>query len=334
MEACVCQSIARKRHDVLRPCFGLLFSSPADAGQSGPVARRGSQAERSGPRCGGACCCPGIGQALLPFSPRRSEVGIAGSLPDKDLGTFRWYSRMPVRNLLCGMPDFVRGSIGAESAVHRCQQCRTLGGRSRLVTFAAPSDFQASAAAPFGKWVFPVTHDDSRSAFPPAISLRLLHATQGHALQTWYFEQQSLVRIGRLDSGDVVITDPRVSRLHAELRFENGAWQLASHGRHGVFQHDKLLIRPTTTLSHGAVFQLGPGGPQLEFLEVDDSGGLEAETACSTIEFDCVDLSALGFDKREAAEQVQQIAGDDNFRQLLERAASLRKKRQPPLGER
>jgi serine/threonine protein kinase, bacterial len=59
---------------------------------------------------------------------------------------------------------------------------------------------------------------------PGKISLHLLDSAKGQAVQTWKFEGQSLVRIGRSEENHVVIPDPSVSRFHAELRYLADSW--------------------------------------------------------------------------------------------------------------
>jgi pSer/pThr/pTyr-binding forkhead associated (FHA) protein len=148
-------------------------------------------------------------------------------------------------------------------------------------------------------------------------------------MQTWNFKRQSIVRIGRMEDTDVVVTDPRVSRIHAELHYDEGAWQLSSLGRHGVLFDDQPMTEPVRFLAHGAVFQLGPGGPLLEFLEIDANQMVDSQLGRTTIEFDFVDLTELGIDRQQAAEQVQQITADETFRLLVEKAADLRNRRSP-----
>ncbi|MBX3414884.1 MAG: FHA domain-containing protein [Pirellulales bacterium] len=163
-----------------------------------------------------------------------------------------------------------------------------------------------------------------------AIALRLIHATLGHAMQTWSFMRQAIVRIGRLEDTDVFVADPHVSRLHAELRYLDGAWHLSSLGRHGVWIDDQQVTEPSRQLRHGDSFQLGPGGPRLEFLEIDGRALSDSQKARTTVELDFIDLAELGIDQQQAETQVQQITGEETFRLLIQKAQDLRKKRDPP----
>lgn len=149
-------------------------------------------------------------------------------------------------------------------------------------------------------------------------------------MQTWSFKRQAIVRIGRLEDTDVFIADPHVSRLHAELRYEDGAWHLSSLGRHGVWFDDRQMTESTKRLEHGFIFQLGPGGPLLEFLEIDGAAMSESQKARTTIELDFVDLADLDVDRHQTDEQVRQIAEEETFRLLIEKAQDLRKRREPP----
>ena len=162
------------------------------------------------------------------------------------------------------------------------------------------------------------------------ILLRLLHATMGHSMQTWNFSRQAIVKIGRLEDADVFIADPHVSRLHAELRYEDGAWHLASLGRHGVWLNDRQMPEASKRLEHGTTFQLGPGGPLLEFLEFETAEPSDSQKARTTISLDFVDLADLDVDRQVTDQQVKQIAEEETFRLLIQKAQDLRKKRDPP----
>jgi len=99
------------------------------------------------------------------------------------------------------------------------------------------------------------------------ITLILLDAKQKNSPQTWTFEQELLIRIGRSAENHVVLNDPLVSRHHVELSrvihsAEQEVWQLRSQGTNGTFLDGKLVSQGL--LCDGCLVQLGLGGPLLK----------------------------------------------------------------------
>jgi S1-C subfamily serine protease len=73
------------------------------------------------------------------------------------------------------------------------------------------------------------------------------------------------VTIGRLDTSDVRIDDPSISREHATLRFENGTWVLESVGRLGTFRDGSPVT--TVSISGSTTLRLGDAaGVELELI--------------------------------------------------------------------
>ena len=122
---------------------------------------------------------------------------------------------------------------------------------------------------------------------PERITLDLIDPALGRTMQSWQFREQSLIRIGRSNQNDVVIRDPYASRFHAELRFQNGRWELENLGRHGILiKGEKIKSAP---LEDGTVFQLGAPGPSLRFQVFDTvSDGKTTGTHTSLPEFGAV----------------------------------------------
>jgi pSer/pThr/pTyr-binding forkhead associated (FHA) protein len=158
------------------------------------------------------------------------------------------------------------------------------------------------------------------------VTLDLLDSAQGHPVQTWRFEGRSALSIGRGDDSDVVLADPRVSRLHAELQFTGDGWRLISKGRNGVLvngvQIDEQSLQDKTT------FQLGSSGPLLRFRE-DHQGSQNMAT------LDGIDTSIfamLQIDEQKKEEEVRAITSGKLFQQLKQRADALRRKHQSGEG--
>lgn len=98
---------------------------------------------------------------------------------------------------------------------------------------------------------------------PEPVSLHLINPDTGHPIQTWLFETQRSVRIGRADGNDVVIPDPSVSRFHAELQFNGSDWELVNLGRNGTLISNHSISR--ARIDEQTLFRLGSGGPLLRF---------------------------------------------------------------------
>ncbi len=157
------------------------------------------------------------------------------------------------------------------------------------------------------------------------VAVDLLDSAQGHPVQTWKFESEALLRIGRADDCHVVIADPRVSRLHAELEFRPEGWKLISRGRHGVYV-DGVLVEEFN-LADRRTFQLASGGPLLRFRTNTPS---QAANNMTTIDgSDPSIFEALQIDLRKREEEVQQITNSELFHKLRKRADSMRRQNNP-----
>src|SRR5262245_12420223 len=121
--------------------------------------------------------------------------------------------------------------------------------------------------------------DQASGVAPPPVAVHLLDSVMGRPVQSWHFESKACVSIGRGDTQDVNLTDPYVSRTHAEIRFQNGAWILFSRGRNGVVVSNQMI---TEYAVEGEVnFRLGPNGPSLRFQPT-----VAAPDAPATLSFD------------------------------------------------
>ena len=80
--------------------------------------------------------------------------------------------------------------------------------------------------------------------------------------RSYGFEPGTTVRIGRSSDSDVVVGDPTVSRLHAQLAWGPDGWVFESQGRAGTFLGGaavtRLIMRDAVELSLGS-----PEGPVL-----------------------------------------------------------------------
>src|SRR5262249_3103529 len=123
------------------------------------------------------------------------------------------------------------------------------------------------------------------------------------------------------DDRDVQISDPYVSRNHAELRYIDGGWQLHSLGRNGVLVQDQLVnAHPVTG---DITFRLGGDGPALQFQPL-----VENEEYGQTM---FVDVSkppdTFQLDTKKIEREVTDITSGDYFQKLQDRARQMRKER-------
>jgi pSer/pThr/pTyr-binding forkhead associated (FHA) protein len=156
--------------------------------------------------------------------------------------------------------------------------------------------------------------------FGSCVSLELLDAENARPLQAWTFESADVVTIGRSPEHSVMIADPRVSRLHAELRYEVGGWHVKSLGRNGVLLDGQKI--ESAPLAHRSLLRLGTTGPLLRFSigrPLPPSGATMCEESGSATKFT--------IDESQKQTDVELIAQGDYFRQLKERADELRKQR-------
>jgi pSer/pThr/pTyr-binding forkhead associated (FHA) protein len=165
---------------------------------------------------------------------------------------------------------------------------------------------------------------------PPAahdsVSIHLLDSAQGHTLQTWRIAERSTITIGRSDDNDVVIADPHVSRLHATLVHQQGAWTLISLGRHGTLIDNRLVSE--AELRSNVVFRLGPTGPMLRF----DLGKLATSATATMDQIDPDAIAMFELDQERSKREADQIAGGALFDELLQESQRLRSARKAQEG--
>jgi len=152
------------------------------------------------------------------------------------------------------------------------------------------------------------------------VVVQLLDAAHGRPVQTWKFTNQRQITLGRSDERDVEISDPYVSRLHAELCFRDDKWVLISRGRNGVVVSNQLIVE--TPVDSAIIFQLGPAGPSLRFfVPTEETGSMR------TLSFDTETMPIFAVDNSKVREDVGQIADGDYFQKLQAQAKTLRQKR-------
>lgn len=93
------------------------------------------------------------------------------------------------------------------------------------------------------------------------ITLTLLHPTQSVPVQSWSFESESVVRIGRATDNDVIIYSAVVSRHHVELWKNPSGWEIINFGANGTYVDDRAIAQ--VPLVDGMTIRLGNSGPKI-----------------------------------------------------------------------
>jgi pSer/pThr/pTyr-binding forkhead associated (FHA) protein len=151
-----------------------------------------------------------------------------------------------------------------------------------------------------------------------SVVLHLLDSIAGRPIQSWKFDSKSSLFIGRGPDQDVLISDPYVSRLHAELRLVSGKWSLLAHGKNGVTVKDQQITE--YPIDGSVVFRLGAKGPQLRFETV----AVEVNEAMATQSFEQEEGFEFRLDKTSIEREVSHITEGDYFQSLLSKAKALR----------
>jgi len=154
---------------------------------------------------------------------------------------------------------------------------------------------------------------------PEPVSLHLVNPDTGHPFQTWLFETQRSVRIGRAEGNDVVISHPSVSRFHAELQFNGREWELVNLGKNGTLISSHSITR--VKIDEQTLFRLGTGGPLLRF-------------EYSGVAFDCLNTitaavappQSIQIDECQKESQVRAIVESEYFQNLQGISSKLRKR--------
>lgn len=95
-----------------------------------------------------------------------------------------------------------------------------------------------------------------------AITLTLLLPGKSVPVQSWTFDSESKIRIGRAADNDVVLYSAVVSRHHLELRLENGVWVAVNLGANGTYVEGHAV--ENLTVEDGVLLRLASSGPKIK----------------------------------------------------------------------
>jgi pSer/pThr/pTyr-binding forkhead associated (FHA) protein len=94
------------------------------------------------------------------------------------------------------------------------------------------------------------------------ITLTLLHPLQSVPVQSWSFDSQAVIKIGRSTDNNVVLYSAVVSRHHVEVRKVGSIWEVANVGSNGTYVEGKRVTK--MKVSDGMVIRLASSGPKIQ----------------------------------------------------------------------
>jgi pSer/pThr/pTyr-binding forkhead associated (FHA) protein len=94
------------------------------------------------------------------------------------------------------------------------------------------------------------------------ITLTLVHPIPNLPAQSWTFETESVIRIGRSGDNHVILHSAVVSRHHVELRRRGCRWNLLNLSVNGTFSENQSITEAPVV--DGMILRLAFSGPQLQ----------------------------------------------------------------------
>lgn len=94
------------------------------------------------------------------------------------------------------------------------------------------------------------------------ITLTLLHPMQSIPVQSWNFEHESVVRIGRSTDNHVILYSAVVSRHHVEIRQAETGWEIVNLGANGTYLEGRRITK--VPVEDGVIIRLARSGPNVQ----------------------------------------------------------------------
>lgn len=81
-------------------------------------------------------------------------------------------------------------------------------------------------------------------------------------VQSWTFEPESVIRIGRSTDNEVILYSAVVSRHHVEIRRNVSGWEIVSLGANGTYIDGKRITQ--MPVEDGMIIRLASSGPKIQ----------------------------------------------------------------------
>jgi len=94
------------------------------------------------------------------------------------------------------------------------------------------------------------------------ITLSLLHPLHKTPVQSWSFDQEPVIRIGRSTDNNVVLYSAVVSRHHVEIHRADQGWAVKSIGTNGTYLEGRRITE--VPVEDGIVIRLARSGPNIQ----------------------------------------------------------------------
>jgi pSer/pThr/pTyr-binding forkhead associated (FHA) protein len=93
------------------------------------------------------------------------------------------------------------------------------------------------------------------------ITLTLLHPLQSVAVQSWTFDNEPSIKIGRATNNEVILYSAVVSRNHVEIKKSGLEWEVVNLGANGTYIDGKRVEQ--TKAVDGMIIRLATSGPKI-----------------------------------------------------------------------
>lgn len=94
------------------------------------------------------------------------------------------------------------------------------------------------------------------------ITLSLLHPLHKTPVQSWSFDQEPVIRIGRSTDNHVVLYSAVVSRYHVEVHHLDSGWVVKSIGTNGTYLEGRRIAE--APVEDGIIIRLARSGPNIQ----------------------------------------------------------------------
>ena len=108
------------------------------------------------------------------------------------------------------------------------------------------------------------TPNSAKFLHKAVITLNLLHPIESIPIQTWKFNSEPVIRIGRSGDNDVILYSSVVSRYHVELHRHSQHWEIVNIGTNGTYINDQQV--DSECVQNGVIIRLAAAGPKLQIL--------------------------------------------------------------------